>query len=319
MRTPHEAHTGQVRDSASTWEGGAGAGAPPADRDLRTTVPAAEAATGEWARHWHYESLPDTDLLRARYVRHTFSRHTHDGFTLGAVTSGVKAVGLPGGTVSVGRGGLSMINPEVPHTARAGDPEGWTYDTLYPTRELVASIAAETTTLRGTPGFVDSVVEDAEACELISAVHRAAEVGNALVADSMLRLVVHRLLRHHGGPLPSRTVRSAGARNAVAAREVLERRLADPPSLQDLAVEVGASPFALARAFRTRYGLPPHAWLTNARVQRARRLLETGVRPADAAVAVGFADQAHLGRHFRRIVGVPPGAYQRERTGGSLA
>lgn len=282
-------------------------------------MPSVEGATGEWARHWRSESLPDTDLLRARYVRHTFTRHAHDGFTLCAVTSGVEAVGLPGGTVPVGCGEVVMINPEVPHSARAGTPEGWTYDTLYPAGDLVADIAAETTTLRGTVGFVEPVVPDAEAAALVSAVHRAAEEGNALAADSLLRLVVHRLLRCNGGPLPSRTVRSAGARNAVAAREVLERRLVDPPSLQTLATEVGASPFALVRAFRTRYGLPPHAWLTNARVRHARRLLEAGVRPADAAVAVGFADQAHLGRHFRRIVGVPPGAYQRERAGGPVA
>jgi AraC-like DNA-binding protein len=59
--------------------------------------------------------------------------------------------------------------------------------------------------------------------------------------------------------------------------------------------------------------MPPHAWLTDARVRRARRLLDAGTAPAEAAVAVGFTDQPHLNRHFARIVGVPPGAYQRER------
>lgn len=59
--------------------------------------------------------------------------------------------------------------------------------------------------------------------------------------------------------------------------------------------------------------MPPHTWLTDARVRRARRLLDAGSAPAEAAVAVGFTDQPHLNRHFTRIVGVPPGAYQRER------
>jgi AraC-like DNA-binding protein len=48
-------------------------------------------------------------------------------------------------------------------------------------------------------------------------------------------------------------------------------------------------------------------------VRRARRLLDAGTTPAEAAAAVGFSDQPHLNRHFARIVGVPPGAYQRER------
>ena len=62
--------------------------------------------------------------------------------------------------------------------------------------------------------------------------------------------MVARLLRLHGGPLPERSVRTAGARYALRARAVLEERMADPPSLESLASELGTSPFALLRAFR---------------------------------------------------------------------
>lgn len=122
-----------------------------------------------------------------------------------------------------------------------------------------------------------------------------------------------RLLRLNGGPLPQRAVLTAGSRVAARARAVLEERMAEPPTLERLATGLGTSPFALLRAFRDTYGMPPHTWLTDARVRRARRLLDTGSAPAEAAVAVGFTDQPHLNRHFTRIVGVPPGAYQRER------
>lgn len=269
--------------------------------------------TDEWARHWRYDRLPHTDLLRARYVRHTFPLHAHDGYVFGAITGGVEEVGLPEGTERVGPGSVVMINPEVPHTARAGAPEGWAYATLYPAADTVAAMAAETTALRGTVGFAEPVVRDPYAARLITEVHRAAEQGDALAADTLLRVAVTRLLRLHGGTLPVRTIRTAGARNAVRAREILLERMTDPPTLEKLAAELDTGPFSLLRAFRERYGMPPHAWLTNARVRRARRLLEEGVPPAEAAVAVGFADQPHLGRHFGRIVGVPPGAYQRER------
>jgi AraC-like DNA-binding protein len=73
------------------------------------------------------------------------------------------------------------------------------------------------------------------------------------------------------------------------------------------------SPFALLRAFRDETGLPPHAYLNQLRVRLARQLLDGGVAPALVAAEAGFADQAHLTRHFKRVVGVPPGAYQRER------
>ncbi|MEU9498606.1 AraC family transcriptional regulator [Streptomyces sp. NPDC048196] len=280
-------------------------GAPGADATPR--------ARGEWARHWRYPGLPGLDLLRARYVRHAFPRHAHDGYVVCAVTSGIEEVGLQKGTVRAGHGGIIMINPEVAHTARAGAPEGWTYATLYPSSDIVAEIADETTALRGTAGFTETVAEDPRLARMITDVHRAAEAGNALAADSLLRLTVARLLRSYGGPLPARTPRSAGARTAVRARAVLEDRMADPPTLEQLAHDLGTSPFALLRAFKAAYGMPPHTWLTDARVRRARTLLEAGHPPADTAVAVGFTDQPHLNRHFTRIVGVPPGAYRKER------
>lgn len=177
----------------------------------------------------------------------------------------------------------------------------------------MARIAEETTALRGSPGFVRPVVDDPYAAGLVHQVLRAVDEGNALAADTLLRVVVTRLLRLNGGVLPQRSVRTAGARLAARARAVLEERMAGPPTLERLAAELGTGPFALLRAFRDAYGMPPHTWLTDARVRAARRLLDAGVAPAEVAVAVGFTDQAHLGRHFTRIVGVPPGAYRRER------
>ncbi|MYR96140.1 MULTISPECIES: AraC family transcriptional regulator [unclassified Streptomyces] len=269
--------------------------------------------TKEWARRWTYAELPDLDLLRARYVRHTFPRHSHEGYVFGAVTGGVEDVGLPGGMVHAIPGTVVMINPEVPHTARPGRPEGWTYDTLYPSSQVVNDIAADVTHLRGTVGFAETRVSDPYAARLITQVHRAAEEGNALAADSLLRVLVVRLLTRHGSSLPSVAPRAGGARDAERARRVLEGRMDAPPTLEALAAELGTSPFALLRAFKKEYGMPPHTWLTDARVRRARRLLDAGIAPAEAAAAVGFTDQPHLNRHFTRIVGVPPGAYQRER------
>ncbi|POX44024.1 AraC family transcriptional regulator [Streptomyces sp. Ru71] len=271
------------------------------------------AGSGEQARHWQYAELPGVDLLRARYVRKTFVRHTHENFVIAAISEGVEVFHHHGGDQYAGAGTLALINPDTPHTGRAGVPEGWRYGAVYPSPDVVAEIAAETTTLRGTPGFGSPVLDDAYSVGLVHHLLRAVDEGNALAADTLLRVAVTRLLRLNGGSLPARPVRTAGARLAVRARAVLEERMADPPPLERLARELGTSPFALLRSFRDVYGMPPHTWLTDARVRRARRLLDAGTSPAEAAVAVGFTDQPHLNRHFARIVGVPPGAYQRER------
>jgi AraC-like DNA-binding protein len=80
-------------------------------------------------------------------------------------------------------------------------------------------------------------------------------------------------------------------------------------TLVGLAQVAGLSPFHLCRAFREAVGMTPHAYLTQIRVGRARSLLRAGLPPAVVAIEVGFCDQAHLTRHFKRIVGTTPTKY----------
>ena len=80
-------------------------------------------------------------------------------------------------------------------------------------------------------------------------------------------------------------------------------------NLETLAREAGLSRFQALRAFKRRYGLPPHAYQLYLRVSRARLMLRAGATPAQAAAHFGFGDQSHMTRHFKRIVGVTPGQY----------
>jgi AraC-like DNA-binding protein len=78
-------------------------------------------------------------------------------------------------------------------------------------------------------------------------------------------------------------------------------------TLHTLAAVAGLGEFALVRGFSRAYGVPPHAWLIQERIRRA----QSRYTPATAATQVGFADQSHLHRHFKRVVGMTPGWYHR--------
>jgi AraC-like DNA-binding protein len=79
--------------------------------------------------------------------------------------------------------------------------------------------------------------------------------------------------------------------------------------LETLAKRAGLSRFQALRAFKQRYGLPPHAYQLCLRMGHARRLLLEGAPAADVAVRCGFADQSHFTRHFKRFHGVTPMQY----------
>jgi len=65
--------------------------------------------------------------------------------------------------------------------------------------------------------------------------------------------------------------------------------------------------------------VPPHAYLTQLRVRRAKELLVAGVKPSDVACRVGLYDQSALNRHFRRIAGTTPGQFAKRVTLGRAA
>jgi AraC-like DNA-binding protein len=80
-------------------------------------------------------------------------------------------------------------------------------------------------------------------------------------------------------------------------------------TLADFTKATGLSIGHASRAFARTFGVTPHAYVVARRVDRARRLLLDGTAVAEAAVAAGFHDQAHLTRHFRRHTGTTPGCF----------
>ncbi len=129
-------------------------------------------------------------------------------------------------------------------------------------------------------------------------------------AESRLPWLLTALARRHSTSRPAPDLLVGAAWVAHAVRDRLADELLTPPSLASLAADFDLSRYQLLRAFRTTMGIPSYAWLAQYRVTRARGLLEAGGRPAEVAAQVGFADQAHLTRWFRRVLGVTPAAYR---------
>ncbi len=102
---------------------------------------------------------------------------------------------------------------------------------------------------------------------------------------------------------PSHSLRPSVRR----AREFLLDHVAEDVTLDAVADHARADKFHLCRAFSREIGFPPYAFLTQARIARARILLQRGMRAAEVASLVGFCDQSQMHRHFLRIVGLHSG------------
>jgi AraC family transcriptional regulator len=89
----------------------------------------------------------------------------------------------------------------------------------------------------------------------------------------------------------------------------IDAHLSEPISLTELAAIAGVETSWFTRLFHRSAGLPPYRYVLHRRIILAQQALRAGMTPAAVAMHCGFVDQAHLTRHFRRIVGVPPAAW----------
>jgi AraC-like DNA-binding protein len=260
------------------------------------------------------------DLLHAR-VAQAFAPHVHEAFALGACTDGLEVISYRGGLHYAGPGSVVILEPGEPHTGAPATGPGFVYRVMYPDADLLAAeLLAEGSGRAllaggsGWPRFPEPVVMDPELAWGLRRVHAGlSQDPEPLEAESRLSWLLGELVRRHASPAPDLdgpVGRLPGS--GRLARQVMTRladQLSCPPGLADLAAEAGLSRYQLLRSFRADVGMPPYAWLAQHRVARARLLLDRGHRPAEAAALAGFADQAHLTRWFRRVVGVTPGAY----------
>jgi transcriptional regulator GlxA family with amidase domain len=92
----------------------------------------------------------------------------------------------------------------------------------------------------------------------------------------------------------------------------IETHLGEPLPLERLAALAGLSIWRFATVFRESVGVSPHRYISSRRVRHAQAMLRKGMPLASVATAVGFCDQSHLSRRFKRLCSMTPGQYQSE-------
>jgi AraC-like DNA-binding protein len=212
-------------------------------------------------------------------------------------------------------GELFVLEPEAVHTGMAAVPEGWAYKVLY----VDPGVLHDWTEAAGpAPGAARWVVfRDPQLRAALLGAHVAlAQEPPGLAVEEKVLAAIAGLTPHLRSASAARAPREHGEHAAVRrARLYLQDRWDRPVSLAELSGVAGMSRFELIRRFRQHNGLTPHSFQRDLRIDHARAMLSGGMPAAAVAAECGFADQPHLSRVFKRLVGVSPGAYARAATG----
>lgn len=241
------------------------------------------------------------EVFHARFVNHSYPLHTHDSWTLLIVDEGLIRYNLERSEHSAITGTVSLLPPHVPHDGHTVAPPGFRKRVLYiDTASLdirYLGVAADQ------PSLADPLLR-----QRVHQLHVALSLRDDLEAQTRFALIMERL-EHHLRRARARPATRRDPRAASRPRELLDASVANGVGLEDAARRLNVHRVHLVRSFAREFGMPPHRYLTGRRVELARRRLLAGDRPAEVAAAVGFYDQSHLARHFKRMVGVSPGQY----------
>ena len=170
---------------------------------------------------------------------------------------------------------------------------------------------AEELHFTGAPHFGVAKVDDPLVLQELMRLSALLQDGSdALQLQSQLYDLLGRVLNYAEGQRARRKPGVVGMmRSLNRARDFLEEHVNETVTLDDLAAASAVSRFHLARGFAQEFGIPPHAYQVQLRVKHACALLRSGMACAEVAPSVGFADQSHFARHFKRIMGVTPSKY----------
>jgi AraC-like DNA-binding protein len=241
------------------------------------------------------------EVLHAYFPDHAYPLHTHDTWALLIVDTGVVRYDLDRHEHGALRSLVTLLPPHVPHDGRSVDAAGFRKRVVY--LDEGALDAGRIGSAVDHPGWSDPTLR-AEVDRLHGAL---AHPGEDLEAESRLALVRERLAAH----LAARDLPAVRRDRTLARRlrAMIDDRITPGLSLAEASANLGASETHLVRAFTREHGIAPHQYLTGRRLDLARHLLLAGRSAADTAAEVGFYDQAHLTRHFTRLLGVPPGRF----------
>lgn len=248
-----------------------------------------------------------------------YRTHTHNEYSVGVVDAGEAVFDHPGGPHKVGAGAVVLIEPGVPHACNPLPGSPWSYRMLFIDADWLHQLMAKhlngahpLTALRFRSRWLTAPAATARVDQLCRAMESTN--GNDLTAQHLAQRLCQWLhtVTEPGAPVDRPSLPAALA----PAWDALLGGAGHPVTVQTLAERCSLHPTTFIRRFKAAVGVTPGEFLRDRQVNGARQLIASGVNLAEAAYAMGFADQAHMQRAFKARHAMTPGRFALGATQG---
>lgn len=261
---------------------------------------------------WRDDALP---FIEARFVgdgrQVCYDKHFHDTFSIGQITGGRSRYVNGSQRETVTAGDVVVMNPGDVHACNPIAGEAWSYRMLYVDRDWLAGLQHDLgfSANRDLQAFSTTVARDPVLFAGFAALARL------LVDDAAEPLLKSTAIVAFFGEVqqrldPATRGREDSAVKLQRAAEFISDNRTHRLTLEDICAASELSASYLIRSFKRRYGMTPHAYLINRRIQFGQDQLRRGRAIVDVAHEAGFADQAHFQRAFKRLLAATPRQYR---------
>lgn len=255
-----------------------------------------------------YEGI---ECVRADFKDQHFSKHVHEGYAIGVIEHGVQRFFNEGENHTSGAGSLVIVNADSAHTGSAASQNGWGYRAMYPTPELFDELLSDFTGKhKNAPYFHNPIINDKKLIKQFNLIFSSlSDKSSRLTLETMVYNFLVQLTLN--SKINQSVIQTKKAKKSLlSAKEFINAYASKEISLEHLSKVIGMSKYHLIRQFQASFGITPHQYQIQSRIQKAKCLLKSGEQPSNVALECGFFDQSHMNSHFKKALGTTPYQYQ---------
>ncbi|WP_196891602.1 AraC family transcriptional regulator [Aureivirga marina] len=210
-------------------------------------------------------------------------------------------------------GDIPVVNPFTLHKSENLDIKGFQYRMFYIDSELFLKVSQEVFGKEILPQFQEFAIRDVYLEKNLIQLHKILfqDSYTLLQKQNYLYEILTYMVKNHTIIGKENQLKLNHSKNIVSkVEDFLRVHYHQKIELQDLVEIANLSPYHLNRIFAKEKGIPPHQFLINLRLNKARKLLKTSKNVTEIGLEVGFFDQSHFTRNFKNFIGITPKKYQ---------
>ncbi len=262
-----------------------------------------------FAQHTVLRELNNLALFKASYTTYSYKPHFHETYTVIVIIEGTGDYSHEKNKFVTSKGSFLILNPFEVHTGRSVGEVPLNYRSMYIPKEIFYKINQKFNEDH-LPVFNNKIIENNRVASMILDVHyQLYHTKDVLASEYILCDLLKKIMDVGSVKVEFQNGNYFQPLAARRLKEFIHEHYQENISLEHLSHASGLSPDHVVKVFRKKYGLPPHQYLLNLRIEKAKDLLADRMPVTDVAYQTGFFDQSHFIRNFKKIIGVTPKKY----------